>query len=48
LLPAYLYFWRMPLDPAHDGARRALTWTLAVIAWWSFLAGHVLNNIKGL
>jgi hypothetical protein len=48
LLPAYIVVWRTPLDPKYAGARRALTWILAIVAWWSFLAGHVLNNIKGL
>ena len=27
---------------------RYLTWMLAFIVWWNFLAGEVLNNIKGL
>ena len=48
LLPAYAFFWRTPLNPAYDRARRAITWVLAFVVWWSFLAGHVLNNIKGL
>jgi hypothetical protein len=48
LLPAYKYYWRTPLEPAHDPARRALTWMLAAVTWWGFLVGHVLNNIKGL
>ncbi len=48
LLPAYSHFWRTPLDPAHATARRAITWMLTIIVWWSFLVGHVLNNIKGL
>jgi hypothetical protein len=48
LLPAYAFVWRTPLNPSYDTARRAVTWMLATVAWWSFLAGHVLNNIKGL
>lgn len=28
--------------------RKAVTWLLAVIVWFSFLAGHVLNNLRGL
>jgi hypothetical protein len=48
LLPAYWLYWRLPL--ARDGARtrKYLTWMLAFIVWWNFLAGEVLNNIKGL
>ena len=48
LLPAYAFFWRLPLDPSQATARRAVTWMLAGIVWWSYLVGHVLNNIKGL
>jgi hypothetical protein len=45
LLPTYWLFWKVP---ERAGARRYLTWLLAFIIWWSFLVGHVLNNIKGL
>lgn len=47
LLPAYWYYWRQPLTPNSAGTRRALTTVLALIVWWSFLVGHVLNNIRG-
>jgi hypothetical protein len=48
MLPAYWVFWRTPLRPDQAMARRYLTWLLAVVVWWSFLVGHVLNNIEGL
>jgi hypothetical protein len=48
LLPAYWYFWRTPLIEEHAATRRWITWILAFVVWWSFLAGHLLNNIKGL
>jgi hypothetical protein len=48
LLPAYWLFWRAPLVLEQAAVRRYLTWLLAFIVWWSFLVGHVLNNIKGL
>ena len=48
LLPTYWLFWRAPLVAGQAAARRYLTWLLAFVVWWSFLAGHVLNNIKGL
>ncbi|MEP7308403.1 MAG: hypothetical protein ABJA98_23110 [Acidobacteriota bacterium] len=48
LLPTYWLFWRAPLGSEQATARRYLTWLLAFIVWWSFLVGHVLNNIKGL
>jgi hypothetical protein len=47
LLPAYWYFWRRPLEPRFAGTRAALTATLAFIVWWSFIVGHILNNIRG-
>ncbi|HRI16593.1 MAG TPA: hypothetical protein PLX89_26675 [Verrucomicrobiota bacterium] len=47
LLPAYWVCWRRPRtdEPAHH--RAILTTILAVIVWWSFLVGHILNNIRG-
>lgn len=48
LLPAYWLFWRQPLAPEYAAARKYLTWILAFIAWWNFLVGELLNNIKGL
>ena len=47
LLPAYWVCWRQPRagDPART--RAAVTSILAFIVWWSFLIGHVLNNIRG-
>ena len=48
LLPAYWYYWKAPLSVDRASTRRYLTWLLAFIVWWGFLAGHVLNNIKGL
>jgi len=44
LLPAYWYCWRAP---EHARTRAVLTGFLAVIVWWNFLVGHVLNNIRG-
>jgi hypothetical protein len=48
LLPTYWLYWKSPAVPGQAAARRYLTWLLAFVVWWSFLAGHVLNNIKGL
>jgi hypothetical protein len=47
MLPAYWYFWRQPLAPNHARARAVTTATHAFIVWWSFLVGHILNNIRG-
>ena len=48
LLPAYWRVWRSPLRPEYAAARLYLTWILAVIVWWNFIVGELLNNIKGL
>ncbi|MEA3193172.1 MAG: hypothetical protein QOD26_1505 [Betaproteobacteria bacterium] len=47
LLPAYWYYWRLPLAPEHARTRAMLTSILAFIVWFGFLVGHVLNNIRG-
>jgi hypothetical protein len=47
MLPAYWYFWRQPLAREHARARAYVTLILACVVWWSFLVGHVLNNIRG-
>jgi hypothetical protein len=48
LLPVYWYFWRKPQGPDAAAPRRYLTWLLAFCVWWSFIVGHVLNDIRGL
>ena len=47
ILPAYWYYWRKPLVEDHARTRAFLTGVLAFIVWWSFLVGHILNNIRG-
>jgi hypothetical protein len=48
LLPAYWYFWRRSTKVGVGGSTRmALTVILAVIVWWAFLVGHIINNIRG-
>ncbi len=48
LLPVYWLFWRKRNGPETAAPRRYLTWLLAFFVWWSFIVGHVLNNIRGL
>jgi hypothetical protein len=45
-LPAYWVCWRRS-SPGRGGTRAVLTAILAFIVWWSFLIGHVLNNLHG-
>jgi hypothetical protein len=47
LLPAYWVCWRRPLQGESTRTRAALTLILAIIVWWGFLIGHVMNNIMG-
>src|SRR5262245_38982475 len=47
VLPAYWFCWRDAVDVQQPYARAILTVLLAFIVWWSFLVGHVINNIRG-
>jgi hypothetical protein len=48
LLPAYWICWQKKYaDESTQAPAAALTLILAFIIWWSFLIGHVLNNIMG-
>ena len=47
MLPAYAYVWRVDSDFASRN-RVAITLIIAVIVWWDFIIGHVLNNLRGL
>ena len=47
VLPAYWFFWRLPLVEEHRRTRGVLTAILAFIVWWNFLVGHVINNVRG-
>ena len=48
MLPAYWACWKQPLAPEYDAARMWLTWMIALIVWWNFVAGQLLVAIKGL
>jgi len=48
MLPLYWLVWRTPLDAKLAAARAAITALLCFIVWYSFLVGHVLNNVRGL
>jgi hypothetical protein len=47
ILPAYWVCWHRPFVDEPGRTRAALTAMLAFIVWWSFLVGHVMNNIMG-
>jgi hypothetical protein len=47
LLPAYWLFWKNAQNPEYDNARKGITLVLAVMVWFLFIVGHVLNNTRG-
>ena len=47
ILPAYWVCWHHSSENERGVTRPVLTALLAFIVWWSFLVGHVLNNIMG-
>jgi hypothetical protein len=47
LLPAYWYFWKNAQNTDYDNARKGVTLVLAVMCWFLFIVGHVLNNTRG-
>jgi hypothetical protein len=47
VLPIYWFFWKHPRSTEYDSARKWLTVVLALICWFVFLVGHVLNNARG-
>jgi len=47
LLPAYWYYWHGSRAKDYAATRAIVTALLAVIVWYSFVTGHVLNDIRG-
>lgn len=47
LLPVYWMLWKKVPLGEQTRFRAAVTAILAVFVWYSFLVGHVLNNLKG-
>jgi hypothetical protein len=45
LLPAYWYFWNKA--PEYATTRKALTAIYFFTIWYNFIAGHLLNNVRG-
>jgi hypothetical protein len=46
MLPAYWYFWIKA--PEYKTARAAITAILFATIWYNFVAGHLVNNARGL
>jgi hypothetical protein len=47
LLPIYWLFWKNAKSAEFDSARKWSTVLLAVLCWFGFLVGHVINNVRG-
>ena len=46
MLPAYWYFWSKA--PEYKTTRAALTGIIFVVVWYNMIAGHLVNNARGL
>ena len=46
MLPAYIYFWRK--GPEAANTRAGITAILFVTTWYNMIAGHLVNNARGL
>lgn len=47
LLPVYWHFWKQPQAAGSATARKIITLLLALIVWYGFIVGHLLNNARG-
>lgn len=45
MLPSYWYFWKKM--PEYKLTTRAITAILFCTIWYNFIAGHILNNVRG-
>lgn len=48
MLPFYWLVWKDAKDEEMRVARVATTTILCVLVWYSFIAGHIVNNVRGL
>src|ERR1700742_2429663 len=46
VLPAYWYFWQASRANEYPQVRAMLTTILAIVVWWDFLIGHIINNLR--
>ncbi len=45
MLPAYWYFWKKA--PEYTTTRKAMVAIYFLTIWYNFIAGHLLNNVRG-
>ena len=46
MLPSYWYFWKR--FPDYKTTRTAVTTILFIVVWYNMIAGHLVNNARGL
>jgi hypothetical protein len=47
LLPVYWYLWKQPPAFGAATARKLVTLILALLVWYGFIVGHLVNNTRG-
>jgi hypothetical protein len=47
LLPSYYALWKFDPNNEFLFAKKFLTLTLTFLCWYSFLVGHIVNNVRG-
>ena len=45
LLPSYWWFWKKATD--YPTTKKAVTAIFFFTIWYNFIAGHILNNVRG-
>jgi hypothetical protein len=45
MLPSYWYFWKKTSE--YPTTRAAMTAIVFTTVWYNFIAGHILNNLRG-
>jgi hypothetical protein len=48
MLPFFWLVWQDPKDESMAVARKCATAILCLIVWYAFIAGHIVNNVRGL
>lgn len=48
MLPLYFLLWRRSADASLGSARAWVTGILCLSVWYGFIAGHIINNTRGM
>ncbi len=47
MLPIYHFAWKYAQDAKYAQLRKYTTLFLALVCWYAFLIGHIVNNVRG-